>query len=115
MKNDVDKAFEMADRGDIVSTKSALAFDEDIGCKKCGAIFTLAEANYDAPHETYPAVRKYGFRCPKCENINWAYVKTPKLVLLEKNIDNSPIELRHKARKKYQREFQHTQRAFGMM
>ena len=112
--NDVEKAYEMAKRGEIVSTVSPLAMDEDIGCKKCGAIFTLSDAQYEEPHETYPAIIRHGFKCPKCENINWAYVKTPKLLSLEKRIKNSPVEKREAARKKYQREFQRVQQSFRM-
>lgn len=113
--NEVEQAYEMAKRGEIVSTVSPLAMDEDIGCKKCGHIFTLSDAQYSEKHEVYPAVKKHGFKCPNCENINWAYVKTPYLLTLEKRIVNSPLELKQKARKKYQREFTRVQKRFGMV
>jgi len=113
--NDVENAYEMAKRGEIVSTVSPLAMDEDIGCKKCGAIFTLTEAQYQEPHEKYPGVMRHGFKCPTCENINWAYVKTPYLLTLEKRIKDSPLELKQRARKKYQREFSRVQKRFRMV
>lgn len=106
--------FELVEKGEIVSTVSPLALDEDIGCKKCGAIFTLAEAQYDEQHELYSAITKHGFRCPKCENINFVYVITPKLRSLEQSIKNAPDDLKTKARRKYQREFWRTQKQFGM-
>lgn len=113
--SDVNKAYQMAMRGEIVSTVSPLAMDEDIGCKKCGHIFTLSEALYEEPHELYPAVIKHGFQCPKCKNINFAYVKTPKLMSLEKRITKADTPLKQKARIKYQREFARVQKNFGMV
>lgn len=113
--NDVLKNYEMAERGEIVSTVSPLAMDEDIGCKKCGHIFTLTEAQYAEPHEKYNKVTKHGFKCPNCQNVNFAYVKTPKLRSLEQRIAKSPDALKQSARRKYQREFQRTQKAFGMV
>lgn len=106
-------AYELADSGEIVSTKSVLALDEDYGCRKCGAKFTLAEAVYEEAHEVYSLVTKHGFKCPSCENVNFAYVKTPRLRRLEQNIQTTIAPLRQKARRKYQREFRSVQKQFG--
>ena len=108
-------AYDLIQQGDIVSTKGMLALDEDTGCRKCGAVFTLAEAVYEEPHEVYSLVIKHGFRCPECHNVNFAYVKTPKLRHLEQKIYDARLPLKQKARRKYQREFQIVQKQFGMV
>lgn len=110
-----ESAYELADRGEIISTKSILAVDEDYGCRKCGATFTLAEAIHEEPHEIYSLVTKHGFKCPSCNNVNFAYVKTPKLRRLEQRIYDVRLPLKQKARRKYQREFRSVQKQFGMV
>lgn len=107
-----EKSYKLAMAGEIVSTKSALAFDEDILCRKCGHTFTLAESNYEAAHQTYPSVKVVGMQCPGCKNVNITYVKTPTLMALEHKLNNAPLEKRKKLRAKYQREFTRVQKEF---
>lgn len=111
----VEEAYRLANKGEIVSDTSALAMDEELACKKCGKITTLSNAIYTEPHEIYKLVIKHGYKCEHCQNVNFAYVKTPKLLTLENNIRNAPMQLKQKARKKYQREFRVVQKQFGMV
>lgn len=105
-------AYDLAKRGEIVSTVSPLAMDEDVLCRKCSSIFTLSDAVYQ---ETDRNITKHGFKCPSCGNINYSYVKTPKLLSLEKRIAKAPMNLKEKARRKYQREFQNVQKRYEMV
>jgi len=105
--------FELANEGEIVSTKSALALDEDVFCKQCGNIFTLAESNWEMPHPNFRGVKLHGMQCPRCKVVNVTYVKTPKLRRLEQKIEDAPFALRQKRRKQYQREFKKVQKLFG--
>ena len=105
---------ELADSGDIVSTKSLLAFDEEIFCKRCGSVFTLMEGNWEGKHPDYPGVDAIGIRCPQCERVNVSYYKTALLHRLEGRIENAtPGKQRTKAIKKYRREFLKVQKKYG--
>jgi len=103
----------MVESGEIVSNKSLLAFDEDVICKVCGAIFTLAESNWEGRHPTYRKVSVHGMQCPKCGNINVTYVRTPRLVKMGQRINKAEFKQRKKLRSKYQREFIRVQKRFG--
>jgi DNA-directed RNA polymerase subunit RPC12/RpoP len=105
-------SYELAQRGEIVSTKSALAFDEDVICKRCGRIFSLAESNWVGSHPRYKKVKLHGMQCPYCKNVNVTYAKTPKLREMELRIDKAEFVRRKKLRAKYQREFTKAQRKY---
>ena len=115
LQENVERAYGLADKGEIVSSTSGLAMDEELVCKKCGKVTTISNAKTSEKHELYARVTRYGYKCSHCENVNWAYVKTPTLLTLEKRIKNAPMQLKQKARKKYQREFRVVQKQFGMV
>ena len=105
---------ELADSGEIVSTKSLLALDEDLICRRCSAIFTLAEANWEGKHPEFESVTAIGFQCPKCRITNVAYYKTAKLYDLERAIDKAVTQDQFdKGVKKYRREFIQVQKKYG--
>lgn len=107
-----EKSYEMAQRGEIVSTRSALAFDEELLCKKCGSVFTLIEGNYETSHPVYEAVKLYGIQCPSCKHVNLTYAKSPSLVTLEAKLNDAPYEKRPALRAKYQRLFLREQKQY---
>ena len=105
---------ELADSGDIVSTKSLLALDEDLVCYRCSHIFTLAEGNYEGKHPKYENITGHGIMCPKCKRVNIAYWKTPELYALEKDIDSASTQKQLDKRvAKYQRKFLAVQNKYG--
>ncbi len=100
--------------GDIVFTKSLLAFDEDLVCRRCGHIFTLTEGNWEGKHPKYNQVKAIGLCCPNCKNVNVAYYKTKKLMALEEKIRKAPsYQQKRKRQGKYQREFLRVQKRYG--
>lgn len=109
------KSFEeLADSGEIVSTKSLLAFDEEIYCKVCGGTFTLMDGNWEGSHPEFPGVKAVGIKCPHCERVNVSYYQTQSLIKLENRIGKlGPGKQREKAIKKYQREFIGVQKKYG--
>lgn len=108
------KDYDLAQKGEIVSTKSLLAFDEELVCKQCGHIFPLAEGTWFGEHPKFKGIELHGIKCPQCERVNVTYVKTPRLKALEKIIDNAQtIAKEDKARAKYKREFSRVQKKFG--
>lgn len=105
---------DLIDKGEIVNTKAALAFDEEIFCKVCKSTFTLAEANWEGEHPTYPGVKAFGLKCPVCDRVNVSYYKTPNILKLEKRLQRlSPGKAKDKARNKYEREFVKVQKKYG--
>lgn len=108
------KEYDLAENGEIVSTKSALAFDEDIACRQCGHIFPLIEGNWQGEHPKFKRIEAHGIKCPNCGRVNITYVKTPKLKTLENKINNAPTDEKAQAyRAKYQKLFRSVQKKFG--
>lgn len=114
--DDKEKVRKQIDSGEIVNMKSQLAFDEDIVCRVCNAIFTLAESNWEGRHPEYSGVLAIGMKCPNCERVNVTYWKTQYLIKLEKRLDRliHPKQM-HKARNKYQKEFMRVQKQYGVL
>jgi hypothetical protein len=105
---------ELADSGEIVSTRSLLAFDEDIYCRVCKNSFTLMDGNWEGTHPEYPGVKAFGIKCPHCERVNVSYYKTNTLIKLEKRIGRlTDGKHRDKAIRRYQREFVKVQKRYG--
>lgn len=109
---------EQLESGEIVTTKSLLAFDEDILCRVCGHTFTLAEGNWEGAHPDFAGVKAIGIMCPNCERVNVAYYRTSTLAKLEKRIEKLSDEDKDpkaidKAVRKYRREFIKVQKKYG--
>lgn len=99
--------------GEIVSSRSPLALDEMMVCKRCNARFTMDEALYEDGHPKYPMVKRHGFKCPNCQRVNIAYYKSPTLCRLEKAIYQKPVgKVRDRARRRYERVFKQEQRFY---
>lgn len=108
-----EKVLEKLDSGELVATKSALAFDEDIFCKQCGSTFTLAEGNWEGTHPDFPGGKAVGLKCPSCQRVNVAYYKTNTLIKLEKRLRRlGPGKAKAQAQRKYENEFLKVQRKY---
>ena len=104
---------EQIESGELVATKSLLALDEDLICRRCSHIFTLAEGNWEGTHPEFESIKAIGIQCPKCKRTNVAYYKTNKLFELEKRLHSAPFEKKRKLQAKYQREFLRVQKKYG--
>lgn len=115
MDNNVLKKF---NSGEIVSIDSLMAFDEDITCKRCKAVFTLAEGRWKGTHQKYSGVEAHGLKCPNCERVNVSYYKTKTLNKYEKRLkrlyeESKSIKQTMAALRKYQKEFMNVQKRYG--
>lgn len=116
--NDTKRILEKYDKGDIISMDSILAFDEDMTCKRCNAVFTLAESKWKGTHPKYKGVQAHGVKCPNCERVNVAYYKSQKLIKLESRLrrvfENNKSERQITAAlNKYKKEFLNVQKFYG--
>lgn len=97
---------------------SILAFDEDITCKRCNAIFTLAESKWKGTHPKYKGVQAHGVKCPNCQRVNVAYYKTQRLIKYESRLrrlyeQSKSMSQITAALNKYKKEFLNVQKFYG--
>lgn len=106
------------DSGDIIDMDSMLVYDEDLSCKRCNTVFTLAEGKWKGTHPKYKGVQAHGIKCPNCERVNVSYYKTKGLIKLENRVrklyenGRSLVQL-DKAIRKYKRQFIQVQKTYG--
>lgn len=91
-----------------------------ITCNNCNHRFSVEEGTQERPVEGKVSITELGLCCPNCEQWTHAYYDTPKLrnarALVHKRRDEvharkpGAWERYQKARRKFQRQFDHTQK-----
>lgn len=116
--NNTEKVLQKFDNGELINMDSLMAFDEDLTCKRCNAVFSLIEGKWEGKHPKYSGIKAVGIKCPQCERVNVSYYKTGTLIKLENRLrrlykESHSMKQISKALNKYKREFIRVQETYG--